>query len=116
MVVARKKLSKSGWILLGIGAVLLIALPILHFTNIMNLSFLGEGYVGLMMWASENGWNALIVGSGHVVFGLLIFYGLKSYIIGEQQVMITTAGASGYNPQPSVPSQPQQREDTVIST
>jgi len=115
MAVARKKLSKSGWILLGIIVILVIALPILHFTGVIDLSFLGNGYVGLMVWASENAWNALIVGIGHVAIGVLIFYGLKSYIIGEKQVMITT-GASGYAPQPSVPSQPQQKDETVIST
>jgi hypothetical protein len=115
MAVARKKLSKSGWILLGILAILVIALPILHFTGIIDLSFLGTGYVGLMMWASENGWNALITGTGHVTLGILLFYGLKSYIIGEKQVMITTT-SGGYSPQPSVPSQPQQKDETVIST
>jgi hypothetical protein len=115
MAVARKKLSKSGWILLALVAILLIVLPTLHFVGVIDLSFLGNGYLGLMIWASENAWNALIVGIGHVTLGVLIFYGLKSYIIGEKQVMITTTGA-GYAPQPSVPSQPQQKDETVIST
>lgn len=113
MAVARKKLSKSGWILLAMLGVLCIAAPLLHFTGIIDLSFLGVGYMGLMLWAGENGWNALIVGVGHVAFGLLIFYGLKSYIIGEKQVMM---GPMGYHPQPTTPSQPQSSPETVIST
>jgi len=110
----RKKLSKSGWILLAIFAVLVIALPILHFTGILDLSFLGNGYVALMIWASSNGWNALIVGVGHIVFGVLIFYGLKSYIIGEKISAPTATG--GYSPAPTYPSTPAaEKQETEIS-
>ena len=106
---ARKKLSKSGWILIGIGVVLLIALPILHFTGVYDLSFLGSGYISIMMWASENGWNALIVGVTHFILGMLTFYALKSYIIGEKQVFM-----AGYNPSGQTVPQ-QQGTGTVVS-
>ncbi len=110
----RKKLSKSGWLLLGLFVVGVIVGITLHFVGIIDLSFIGNGYLTIMMWASSNGWNAAIVGAGHVVIGVLIFYGLKSYIIGEKISVSTPVG--GYNPAPSYPSgAAQQQQETEIS-
>jgi hypothetical protein len=61
------------------------------------------------MWGSENGYNAALVGAGHFLIGALTFYALKSYIIGEKQVMYGT-----YNPQGQTVQQ-QQNTGTVIS-
>jgi len=114
MAVAKKKLSKSGWILLAILFIAAITLIVLHFVGIVDLSFLGAGYAGLMIWAGESGWNALIVGIAHSALGFLVFYFLKSYFIGEKQVI--PAGYGYTPPGQTVSPQAQQKDETVIST
>lgn len=101
----RKPLSKSGWVLLGAAVVIPIVLVTLHFTGVLDLSFIGSAYLSLMIWASDNGWNALIVGGAHVAIGALLLYGLKSYIIGEK-IKTGAVATGGYSPTPTYPSAP----------
>ncbi len=120
MAVARKKLSKSTYILLAIIFIAVIVAVVLHFTYHavgfgIDLNFIGDIAIALISFGASSGWSAGIVLAIPFVVGMLCFYALKAYFIGEKQVMIGTIAPSGYNPQPSTPSQPQQKDETVIS-
>ena len=112
MPILKTKMSKSAWVLIALLIVAIIALPILHFVGIINLSFLGDGFLNALIWASTSILNGILLIGGVFVFGALCYYTVKKYLIGTQ-IPATTIG---YNPQPSTPSQPQSaKEETVIS-
>jgi hypothetical protein len=96
MTLVRKKLPKSGWILLALLAVVLIALPILHFTGVWDQSFWGDIAISIAMAGTSSGWiaGAIFAGCGALGFG--ICYLLKDYVIGiedkNNNLQITSSG------------------------
>lgn len=121
MAVARKKLSRSGWILLFAVFVGIIAIVVLAIVGILDFSWLvGENgiLISLALWASGSPVNIVMLLVAPFAGGMIVFYFLKSYIIGEKQVMVYNTGVQqtgGYNPQPTTPSQPQQQQETEVS-
>jgi hypothetical protein len=115
MPIIKKKMSTSAYILIALLIVAIIALPILHFTDILDLSFLGTGFEDIMLWASEETLNGVLLLGGVFAGGALSFYIVKTYLLGTQIPATTPVYSGGYNPQPTQPSQPQQEDETVIT-
>lgn len=112
MAVARKKISKSGFILIAVAVIAVIALPILHMVGVLDLTFLADGFLGLYMWGSMSFWNALIITVATFALGMITFYMLKGYIIGEKQVMLP---GTAYNPMGQTITPQQQKEEVTVS-
>jgi hypothetical protein len=108
----KSKLSMSGWILIAIIIIVVIALPILHFTGVFDLTFLADSFLGVLMWAATDVINGALFTTGVFIGGALTYYAAKKYLIGTK-VPITTpympAGQTVSNPQTSSDS------ETVIS-
>lgn len=117
MPTIRKKLNKSAIILLALLAVGSIVAIVLHFTGIFPLNALGDYAIYGAMWASQSGWNCLIIGGAIFAVGAGVFYWFKDYIIGTEMPYNTGVGASagGYSPMPTTPSSPQQDSEVSIS-
>jgi len=114
----RKPLSKSGWILLFALFIAIITVVVLAAIGYVSLTWLSEGLVGLAMWASLSSYNVALLLILPFALGMVVLYFLKAYIIGttiSPQAAAQGAISQGYNPPPTTPSQPQQKEDTVIS-
>ena len=112
MPVIKAKMSKSAWVLILLLVVAIIALPILHFTGIIDLSFIGTGFESITYWGSESILNGVLLLGGFFALGMVTWYVLKKYIFGTQ---VSTAGL--YNPIGQTVSQPQQQqEETVVSS
>ena len=109
MAVSKSKLSKSAWVLIALVIVLIIALPILHLTGFIDLSFLAVGFQTVMMQAAENTILGVLLLAGVFVLGAATFYAAKKYFIGNKAVVL----GNTYAPQEKI-SAPSQQE-TVVS-
>ena len=113
----KAKMSKSAWVLIALLVFAIIALPILHFTGIIDLSFFGVGYMEILKWSADaplyqSPLNGALTHIGVFAAGMLTWYVLKKYIFGTQ---VPTAGV--YPPIGQTISQPQQQqEETVVSS
>jgi hypothetical protein len=99
MTLVRKKLSRSGIILLALLAIVLIALPIVHFTGVYKLDFLGDWAISAAMVATTSGWMAAALAVGCGAAGFFLCYILKDYIIGIEgnNLQVTNTG-NNYTP------------------
>lgn len=115
----RKPLSKSGWLLLFIIFVAVIAVVILATIGYVSLAWLSDGLVNLALWASLSAYNVALLFFASFGFGMVVLYFLKAYIIGTNispQAVAQGAIAQGYNPPPTYPSvQPEKKQETEIS-
>jgi hypothetical protein len=113
MTLVRKKLSKAGWIILGLIGIGLIAAPILHFTGVYPLDFLGDWAISAAMVGTTSGWiaGALAIGCGILGFG--ICYILKDYVIGIDGNLQITNNTGGYVAQGQTLSQTQPQNTEV---
>jgi hypothetical protein len=110
----RKKLGKGTWMLLIVLGVAIIVFAVLHFVGIINLGFIGDWAINFASFGTASGWNAAIVLGIPFIIGVLFFYTLKAYFIGEKVTTVTQVG--GYNPLPTTPAQSQQQgKETTIS-
>ena len=108
----KAKMSKSAWVLIALLVIAIVALPILHFTGVIDLSFFGVGFESVTMWGSESILNGMLLLGGVFALGMVTWYVLKKYIFGTQ-VSVTTP----YMPTGQTISQPQQQqEETVVSS
>ena len=73
MPIIKKKMSTSAYILIALCIIAIISLPILHFTEILNLSFLGTGFEDIMTWAAAETLNGVLL-IGGVFAGGMTFY------------------------------------------
>ena len=108
----KTKLSKSAYILIAIAVIAIIALPLLHVVGVIDLSFIGNGFMAVMMWAAADGMNGVLFVSGIFISGALFYYAIKKYVIGTKVPM----GAGAYHPvgQTITPATPTE-EETVVS-
>ena len=112
MPVIKTKMSKSSWVLILLLVVAIIALPILHFTGIIDLSFIGIAFESITLWGADSILNGVLLLGGFFALGMVTWYVLKKYIFGTQ---VPTAGV--YPPIGQTISQPQQQqEETVVSS
>jgi len=115
-VTQRKKLSKGTWMLLIVLGVAIIVFAVLHFVGIINLGFIGDWAINFASFGTASGWNAAIVLAIPFIIGILFFYTLKAYFIGEKVTTIYQGATSGYNPMPTTPAQPAKADkETTIS-
>jgi hypothetical protein len=99
MTLIRKKIPKSGLVLLALVVVVLIALPILHFTGVYDMSFLGDYAIQIVMAGTTSGWIAAAIMGACAAAGFGICYILKDYIIGMEGNNLTVSN-SGNQYQP----------------
>lgn len=99
MTLIRKKIPKSGLVLLAIVLVGLIALPILHFTGVFDLSFLGDYAIEAAMVGTTSGWIAGAMAAGCAAVGFGACYILKDYLIGMEGRDLTISNSNNqYQP------------------
>ena len=113
MAILKKKLSKSGWILIGLFVVLIIALPILHFTGVIDLSFLGTVFLSVKMYGAADVVSGILESLIWFALGLGVFYVLKNYIFGTQ--ISAAAAAQSYVPRGDLPSTTAPNEEVTVS-
>jgi hypothetical protein len=111
MATVKTKMSKSAYVLIAIVVVAIITLPILHVVGILDLSFIGAAFMGVMMWGAADALNGILLIGGVFVAGALTYYVLKKYLIGTK-VPITTPYLPGGQ---TVAGSQQQDSETVIS-
>lgn len=115
-VTQRKKLSKGTWMLLLVLGIVLIAVVVAHFLGAIHLDFIGDWAIAFAMFGTSSGWNAAIVLTIPFIIGILFFYTLKAYFIGEKVTTIYQGATGGYNPMPTTPAQPAKADkETTIS-
>jgi hypothetical protein len=113
----RKKLNKSAIILLAILAIGAIVAIVLHFVGIIDLSFVGDWFMGIGMAMSESTWVAGGVFFGLIALGIFIGFWLKDYIVGVDTANATiTSNTGNYVAQGQTISQPSQSgTETVVN-
>ena len=107
-------MSKSAWLLIFIGITAVIAVVILAALNIIDLTPVSSFYLSVFVFGSSNIINAILLTAGFFILGVLFYYALTKYIIGNKIVTNPYSAGPGYNPQPTTPTQPSGNE-TVIS-
>lgn len=112
MPILKKKMSASAWILVAIIVIAIISLPILHMVGVLDLSFIGDAFMGYVSWQASDAMCAVLGALGWVAVGAISVYILKTYFIGTQ--VPVTAGT--YTPVgQSISSSQTQEEDVVVS-
>jgi hypothetical protein len=103
------------WALL-LGLVIIVAvLATLHFVGIVDLTFLGDWFMGAFSWASLSIINGGLLFAGIFIFGAACFWFYKAYIVGVK-ISNTQGQQQGYTPVPTYPTQqPQNGSETKIS-
>lgn len=112
MPILKSKMSKSAYVLIAILICVIIALPILHLVGVIDLSFIGDGFTGILVWGSEGVLNGVLLLGGFFAAGALFYYALKKYILGTQ--VPATAGV--YNPIGQTVSPAAQKDDETVVT
>jgi hypothetical protein len=111
-ITQKKKLSKSAYVLLGLGVVAIIAIIILATIGILDLSPVANFILSIYVAASENIVLAILIPVGVFVLGALTWYAVTKYFIGQK---VTTAMQT-YTPQGQTLSAPAKTDtETVIS-
>jgi hypothetical protein len=114
MAILKKKLSKSGWLLIGIIVVLIIALPILHFTQVIDLTFIGDTFLIVKMYGAADVVSGVLESLMWFSLGLAVFYVLKNYIFGTQ-IPTTTMAQQAYIPRGDIPATTPTSEEVTVS-
>lgn len=108
----KTRMSTSAYVLIALLIVIAIALPILHVVGVIDLSFIGETFMGVMEWAATDAINGVLLIGGTLITGMLTWYTLQKYIIGTK---IRTVTVGGYQPTGQNISNPQPQDDVVVS-
>jgi hypothetical protein len=112
MPILKTKMSKSAWVLIALLVIAIIALPILHLVGFINLSFIGDGFMAILAWGADSTLNGVLLIGGSFTLGVVVYYAVKKYIIGTQipaTIPYTPVGQT-------ISPQPQQQEETVVSS
>lgn len=113
MPTIKRKMSASAWILVALAVIAIIALPILHVFEIVDLSFIGDGFMNILAWGATDTLNGALMLGGVFIGGALFYYTIRTYFIGTQ-VPVTTV--SNYNPiGQTISNQPQQKQDVEVT-
>jgi len=111
----KKKLSKGTWALIFILIAALITVVVLAAVGYISLQFIADGINGFMTFGSAGWMEGTIVLVLPFLGGILLFYIVKTYFIGNTVKGVNTGSGMGYNPQPTAPSATQKDTETVIS-
>jgi len=111
-ITQKKKLSKSAWLLIFIALIAVVAVIVLASLGIIDLSPAGNAYLTVFMWGSNDIVNALLLSAGLFMLGVLVYYAVTKYFIGNK----VTTTMPAYMPQgQTVAAQPKSDSETVIS-
>jgi hypothetical protein len=113
MPILKKKLSKSGWLLIGLAVVAIIALPILHFTGVIDLSFIGNLFLNLKMYGASDIISGAIESLLWVGLGVGLLYVLKNYIFGTQ--ISAAVAQQAYIPRGDIPQSTASSEEVTVT-
>jgi hypothetical protein len=115
-ITQKKKKSIWLWVLIILAFSAVIVAVVLHSLGIINLSFIGAGFLSLQQWSAMAATNALILDVGLIFFGIAIYYVLLTYFIGVKTTMNVAQQQGGYAPTPTYPTAtPQKDTETVIT-
>ena len=101
------------WVLIFVVIGVVVALGVLYYMGMDYISWIGTGLMSLYGDFAAASWvNATLISAGWVALGVLGFYVIKKYFIGEK----VTTPISNYTPigQQISNTQPQDKE-TVVS-
>jgi hypothetical protein len=111
-ITQKRKLSKSGWLLIILAFAAVIGVVVCAALGVIDLSWLGTGFLGIYVTASQDLILAILLTVGWIALGILGYYVLIKYFIGNK---VTTTMPT-YTPQGQTLSNPQQQgQETVIS-
>lgn len=111
MTLIRKKIPKSGIVLLAVFLIAVVALVVCHFVGVIDLSFLGVYAQSLGMIAADSPYMAAAILGGSFVLGFGACYLLKDYLIGMEVNGPLPTGQGSY----VAPGQNLSQSDTVVS-
>jgi hypothetical protein len=113
-ITQRKKLSKGTWAFLITIFVAIIIVAVLAFLGYISLAFISDWELSVMDFGATGWVNATLVFLAPFALGAIVCWAAYRWFIG-QKVTVATGYGTGYNPQPTTPSQPQSGNETVIS-
>jgi len=95
----KKKLSKSAWLLIFIIIGGLVTVSVLAVIGYISLQFVADGITSYMMIGASSWMMGTLLIALPFLGGVLFFYFLKVYIIGNKTTGVMPGG--GYSPTPS---------------
>ena len=111
-ITKKKGVSIWAYVLIGLLVVAVIVLAVLHIAGLVDLSFVGEGFMGMLVWAATDPMNGALLFAGVFTGGILACYVFMAYLVGTK---ISTTTLGGYNPPGQQISQQQTQDETVVS-
>ena len=114
-ITQKRKKSIWLWVLIVLAFIVVITLVVCQVLNIIDLSFIGTGFLAVQTWAALDIVNAVLLDIGLVTLGVLGYYVLIKYFIGVKTTLPATTGT--YMPQGQTISQPvvPQKDEVTIS-
>jgi len=109
----KKKLSKSAWFLVFLLIAAVITIAVLAIVGMISLQFVADGIVGYMAVGASSWMMGTLLIALPFLGGILFFYIVKVYFIGNKTVSPVAQG--GYAPAPAYPTAQQKDTETVIS-
>ena len=111
-MIKKKKVSIWAYLLIALLLVSVIVLAVLHIAGLVDLSFVGEGFLGVLTWASTDTMNGALLFAGVFTGGILTCYVFMTYLIGTK---ISTTTLGGYSPIGQQISPQQHQDETVVT-
>lgn len=112
-ITQKKKLSKGTWALILLVLIAVIAVAVCGALGVIDLTWAADLAVGYAMFGTISWMNAVLIIAAPLVGGMILMWVLYRWFIGQKVTMPT---GTGYNPQPTTPTQSgQSGTDTVIS-
>ena len=112
-ITQKRKLSASTWIMIIVAFAVLIGVIVASAFGLINLSWIGDGFLGAYIAVSQSLILAVLMSIGWIALGFITCYVIFTYFRGQK---VTTTGQPGYSPVPTYPSQPVKSDtETKIS-
>ena len=116
-VTTKRKKSIWLWVLIIVAFTAIIAAVILNFLGIIDLSFIGVGFLSLQQWSALAVTNAVLLDIGLFLLGVAVYWILIKYFIGTKTTLPQQTGYPGtYQPAGqtiSAPAAPSKDEVTI---
>lgn len=112
-ITQKGKKSLWMWIIIFVVVGVCVALGVLYYMGMDYISWIGTGLTGIYGGFAADSWvNAVLISAGWVALGVVGFYLVKKYFIGEK----VTTPVTGYTPIGQQISNTQsQDKETVVS-
>ena len=113
-IIRKKRVSIWAYALIALLVVAVIVLAVLHIAGLVDLSFVGEGFIGLLTWSSADPMNGALLFAGVFTGGILACYVFMTYLVGTK-IPMTTQYPSYMPPGQTVSNPQQSNDETVVS-